>query len=57
MTDRPPTPPPGLRCPRCGCPDLRVTHTRPAAGRVRRYRRCRHCGRVVSTLETLGPKK
>lgn len=44
--------PPGLRCPKCGCRDLRVTKTvRLAAGRIRRYRRCRHCARPLTTLE------
>lgn len=42
----------GICCPRCGCPDLRVTRTmRLPGGRVRRYRECRHCGRRVCTLE------
>jgi len=42
----------GLRCLKCGCRDLRVTHVRdaPAKGRWRR-RVCRHCGAVRSTYE------
>ena len=44
--------PVGIVCPRCQCADLRTTHTRRLpGGRVRRYKRCRHCGKVVTTLE------
>lgn len=42
---------PGIRCPRCGCCDLRTTHTIRQPGSVKRYRRCRHCGRRVTTYE------
>lgn len=42
---------PGLRCPRCACTDLRTTHTRPVLNAVRRYKRCRHCGYKLTTLE------
>jgi len=42
----------GLACPRCGCQDLRVLYTRPAVGgRIRRRRRCRHCGYRFTTAE------
>jgi transcriptional regulator NrdR family protein len=44
--------PPGIRCARCHCPDLRVDKTvRLPIGRVRRYRVCRHCGHRQTTLE------
>ena len=42
----------GIVCPKCHCADLRTTHTRRLpGGRVRRYKRCRHCDRVVTTIE------
>lgn len=45
----------GLACPRCGCRDLRVIRPYDAPGVRRRRRVCRHCGRVVFTVETLAP--
>ena len=50
---------PGIRCPRCHCRDLRdirapqVIKTEKKPGFVRRYRRCRHCGKVIRTREQL----
>ena len=45
---------PGIACPKCGCRDLRVRHTRKLPGdRIRRYRSCRHCGRHITTVEIL----
>ena len=42
----------GLECPRCGCFDLRVTHSWPARnGRRRRRRQCRHCLKIFTTYE------
>lgn len=42
----------GLRCRKCNCADLRVVHTRPAPkNKVRRERRCRHCGYTFWTTE------
>ncbi len=42
----------GLRCPDCGCRDLRVVYTRQRShGRVVRCRQCRHCGRRLVTTE------
>lgn len=42
----------GIACPRCGCQQLRTTHTRRVRdGMVRRYRECRHCGRRITTHE------
>jgi transcriptional regulator NrdR family protein len=44
--------PVGIRCPRCGCQDLRTTHTRRVReGMIRRYKECRHCGRRITTHE------
>jgi len=44
----------GLECPRCGCRHLRVLYTRRAwGGRILRRRECRHCGRRMTTYETL----
>jgi DNA-directed RNA polymerase subunit RPC12/RpoP len=42
---------PGIRCPRCGCRDLRRAYTRQVPGAARRARDCRHCGKRVITLE------
>jgi hypothetical protein len=51
MTDAPQHP--GILCPRCGCPDLRVYRTsRRERSRVR-VRICRHCGRRVQTREQI----
>ena len=42
----------GIACPRCGCRELRTTHTRRVrAGMIRRYKVCRHCGRRITTHE------
>lgn len=44
-------------CPRCGCreflKDSSVTHTYDEPGQIRRRRRCRHCGKIVTTREVL----
>jgi hypothetical protein len=42
----------GIRCPRCGCRHFWCVATRPVRGnRIRRYKRCRHCDKHVTTLE------
>jgi hypothetical protein len=41
----------GIQCPLCGCVRLRVTNTVRERGIVKRYRKCRGCGRRFSTLE------
>ena len=42
----------GIACRSCGCRDLRVKRTEPAAGdRIRRVRFCRNCGRQQVTYE------
>jgi hypothetical protein len=51
MTMKKPTPLPGLRCPRCGCNNLRVYYTRPQASHIRRIRRCYNCGQRLVTRE------
>ncbi len=51
----------GIRCPSCGCADLRdplgpgweITHTKKVPGAIRRRRVCRNCGKAVRTRETL----
>jgi len=51
----------GIRCPRCGCADLRgydgrpwrTVKTLPIPGAIRRYRICRNCGRRVRTREII----
>lgn len=52
-TTPPPAPPPGggIRCPSCGCQDLRVIYTRHRRGRIVRRRECRYCGRRLLTYE------
>ena len=44
-------PPGGLECPDCGCQDPLVDHTKRVAHAIVRYRRCRHCGRRMTTWE------
>ncbi len=43
--------PAGIACPKCGCPEWRVTHTRPQEGFIRRRRVCDHCDHAISTSE------
>jgi len=44
----------GIECPRCGCRHFRVLYTRRAWGsRILRRRECRHCGRRITTYESL----
>jgi transcriptional regulator NrdR family protein len=46
------TPPRGIECPRCGCRHFEVTNTEPLrGGRIRRRKRCRHCGHRIVTYE------
>lgn len=47
----------GLSCPRCGCGDLRTTHTIRLPGRIKRRKVCRHCGRVITTRERVETQK
>ncbi len=57
MDDKPPITP-SLQCKNCGCCDLRLTQ-RPVRQIVhkgavpRRYRYCRHCGKVTITHERI----
>ena len=44
----------GIRCARCGCCDLRVTHTIRGPDIVTRHRQCRHCGWKQRTREKVG---
>jgi len=40
-------------CPDCGCRDFRVSNRWiTKAGKIRRLKKCRHCGRPVHTSET-----
>lgn len=43
----------GVTCPNCGCGHLDTYDSRPLpGGMIRRYKRCRHCGRSgIRTLE------
>ena len=48
----------GLRCNSCGCRDLRVVWVRPIGrNRIKRQRRCRHCGLLKTTIEEAQPEK
>jgi len=44
------SPPEGIVCWKCGC-KMFVTTTDRLEGKIRRYRRCRHCGTVRATIE------
>jgi DNA-directed RNA polymerase subunit RPC12/RpoP len=41
----------GIRCPKCGCRDTRVSYTWDVGGARRRKRVCRNCGREFPTTE------
>lgn len=42
----------GLECPHCGCRHFLTRNTIPLRdGRIKRYKVCRHCGRVTTTFE------
>jgi transcriptional regulator NrdR family protein len=43
----------GLECPTCGCRHLPVRYTRQGTKYVLRVRTCRHCGRRVTTRESV----
>ena len=47
----------GLRCPVCGCRDFLTGHTIPLSGVIRRYKTCRHCGKIIRTKETSEAQK
>jgi len=48
--------PQGVVCPKCGCAHLPVLNTRRSMDRIVRYRRCRNCGRRVTTYEVTPSK-
>lgn len=41
----------GLKCPVCWCRDFWVTNVYREDGSILRRRVCRHCGRVLKTVE------
>jgi len=43
----------GLECKHCGCRHLDVYRTINQAHKVIRYRKCRHCGHSVKSVERL----
>jgi ribosomal protein L40E len=49
-----PPEPPGIRCRKCGCADLRTRHTRRHRDKIRRERECRNCGKTMWTTEKEG---
>ena len=46
----------GVVCPKCGCAHLPVLNTRRSMSRIVRYRRCRNCGKRVTTYEVTPSK-
>lgn len=48
----------GVKCPDCGCADLSVYGTRREGTRVKRYRRCRACGKhpIITYEQVFVPK-
>lgn len=49
----------GVRCPDCGCAYLPVYGTRREGTRIKRYRRCFHCGRrpIITYEQVFKPKE
>jgi len=48
----------GVKCPDCGCAHLPVYGTRREGTRVKRYRRCHHCGKhPIITYEAVHTPK
>ena len=42
----------GLECSRCACRHFDVVYTRPLRdGRIKRRRKCRNCGKAITTFE------
>ena len=41
----------GLECRACGCRHFLTDNTRKTGKAIIRYRRCRHCGRRMTTCE------
>jgi transcriptional regulator NrdR family protein len=41
----------GLECLKCGCRHFYVDNTRKINRMIIRYRRCRHCGKRMTTCE------
>ena len=41
----------GMECPDCGCCDLRAYRTEKKNGGYQRQRKCRNCGKKVTTIE------
>jgi len=47
----------GLKCPVCGCSDLRTPNVINIPGAIRRYKICRYCGKRVRTKEVIEVRK
>lgn len=43
----------GLKCPACGCCDIRTRSTRRQKGWIYRFRACRNCGRSIHSKEMI----
>lgn len=43
----------GICCPDCGCRHLFVNNTIQIRNGVKRYRECRHCGKIIVTREKI----
>ncbi len=41
----------GIECPRCGCRHFEVTHVWRHPDEIKRRKKCRNCGRPVTTIE------
>ena len=56
MSEAKKKPPVGLECRTCGCRDFYVRNTIQRPGWIKRYRECRYCGRILTTMEVVGVK-
>ena len=43
----------GIKCTDCGCYDLRVVRTVRKITGITRYRKCRNCGKNITTREKI----
>jgi DNA-directed RNA polymerase subunit RPC12/RpoP len=42
----------GIACPQCGCRHFtKVRNTMPRPDEIKRYRKCRNCGKTITTYE------
>lgn len=48
--------PAGIVCSVCGCRHLSVYRTVNQQNKIVRYRKCRHCGKTMTSIERAVPK-